>query len=127
MKDKSTWKRDCLKGEVWLGEVWFNVLSLLHNILVHDVSQPEVIIFSMGLDASRRRNRIEVYSCVTTCPNPIENSGCDASRTRVGVDYDYNRNRLCFCVIIIIITIMRVNCRCNRNQNHNHVFVINPI
>ena len=39
---------------------------------VRVASRPEVIIFSMGLDAARRRNRIRFYSCVVLRPSPLK-------------------------------------------------------
>ena len=40
--------------------------------IARDASRPEVILFSMGFDASRRKNRNRFYSCGTTRQSPLK-------------------------------------------------------
>ena len=59
------------------------VLSLVHNILQAMRRDQKSLFFQWDLDASRCRIRIDFYSCIATCQNPIEKimtSSRDASR-----------------------------------------------
>ena len=49
-----------------------NCLKAGSQYIVRVASRPEVIVFSMGLDAARRRNRIEFYFCVALRPSPLK-------------------------------------------------------
>ena len=82
-------------------------IALLSNLkpssqyIAHVASWPEVIIFSMGFDASR----IDFYSCVATRPNPtkkIMTSGRDATRAIYC--------ELCLSVCIGYLPLMCVHC-----------------
>ena len=56
-----------------IGNTRKNRVKFTSQYIARNALRPKVVMFSMGFDTSRRRNRIYFYSCVATHPNSIEN------------------------------------------------------